>query len=580
MAYARYLTLGYVICLVVMISTALPLVQPQALSRPSVLRRIINVEANGLITYTDHYSLSKFSLVEKVQQPTLYIKLPVPYADQLVQYPSPFEFIELPTGQQNPFNITRETDGIKITASKDALALGVEGQFVNFSVRYRFFSKPIVVYSVVRNITVPLSFENNLPVDFFSINLTVPANTLIGTPNASWNFFDRLDTAEYTLLWQSPSIHSPSEFDVVTLELVMAVSQIKVLSVSKIVKFDPLAGLYVEEGYQISTDPYAAVSDLPPVLLPVGAYDVGARDLIGELKDTGIVPVANTTRSYAKVTRRIRLDMGANYTFFVTYGLPLSNYTTRKGDIVTITIPVASNYTDFAESYNLSVQLPIGAKLISIELMNSKLTDVVQQGDTYSVQEKYLTEDVIEKNLIITFSYSPLWAGYTPSMVLFTSGLVILGVYYVHTKKGGPLGEEVLEPGVALASELAHTIRKRLAIESQIEELELRYFEGQISRREFRSIHQTLRSDLDKRNAEVTNLSKRLREVSPQYANRIKTLEGLQIELRARHASLREIGFNYHNKKIPRSTYEELSSRYSGEISDVVSKIRAILEEL
>jgi hypothetical protein len=77
----------------------------------------------------------------------------------------------------------------------------------------------------------------------------------------------------------------------------------------------------------------------------------------------------------------------------------------------------------------------------------------------------------------------------------------------------------------------------------------------------------------------VAALSKKLRETSPQYASKIKTLEALQIELVARHASLREIGFNYLNKKIPRTTYEELSSKYSGEISSVVSRIRGLLEE-
>jgi len=583
MPYARYLSPGRILVTFLALSIAMPLAQSQRSTTISTLDRVISVEINtqgAVATYTDHYSISKFSLVEEVQQSVLYVRLPNPYARQILEYPSSFEFKELPKAQQNPFNITKEAGGIKLAASRDSLVLGAEGAYVNFSISYRMFLRSEVVGSNLRNITLPMTLEGNFPIEIFSVSITLPANMLVGNTNASWNFFERLDVANYTLIWQKPSFHNASELLTTSLQLQAQSSNIVIPAIIKNLKFDPFTGLHVEEGYYVNTDKYASVSDLPSILLPVGAYDVGSRDLIGALKDTGIVPVANTSRSYAKVSPRIRLFYGTNYTFFVSYRLPLANYTTRVDDIVTVTIPLASNYTDFAEHYSLKVELPIGAKLMSVEFMDKKLNAVVQQGDTYSSELSYITRNIMDMPLKVTFSYSPLWAGYTPSMILFASGLVLLGAYYARSKRLEPLVAEGAEPRTTLADDLVHVAKKQLALQSQIEELELRYFEGQVSRREFRSMYENLKGDLDRRTAEMAAMSKKLRERSPQYNAKMSAFEGLQTDLRARHASLREIGFNYLNKKIPRSTYEELSPKYSEEITGVVSKIRAFLEEL
>ena len=568
------IVLGVLITLVTLTGVYLPQVMSQGISYPSLLTRVVMIEEYPLVSYNDTFMISK-SDIEKAGSTSFNFTIPEAYADNMVSLPNPFSVSVF--GVENPdlFTLSEEPGDLVLTTSAASLLGLVQGNYVNFSMAYRIVI-PAEQYAIqLKNVTFPLKFATSLPVSFFSANISVPQGKLWATPT----YFEQQDFNNRTVAYMKFPAEETQSFSLFSVMLSSYPTSFTSFIQYRTITLDPLFGLTIEEGYAARSDPLEPQSTIPPVFITNQATDISAKDLVGPITST-IHVVANSSLQAVSVTPRFSLSTGGNYTFFVDYKIPASNFTSRNGDTLTITIPAASNFSQLVTNYTVTLKLPIGAKVEKIELGQVALQGLNNPSSgVASVSIKDLPLDVLSQNLTITINYPLLWTGYTPSAVVFVVGAVLLGTYYAAFRK--PTEEEKVEaaPSLKLAAEVAHSIRKSVALFSQIQELEIRYYEGDINRKEFRGLHQKLRSDLERALSEVRDSSRRLIGVSSQYASRLRSYDGLWAELQAKHASQREVGYGYLNKKISRAAYSELSERYSREISDTISKIRSLLEE-
>ncbi|HYA22331.1 MAG TPA: hypothetical protein VEG31_04075, partial [Thermoproteota archaeon] len=527
-----------------------------------------------LISYNDTFTISK-SDIEKAGSTSFNFTIPKAYADSVVSLPKPFSVSVF--GVENPdlFTLAEESGDLVLTTTSNSLLGLAQGNYVNFSIAYRIVI-PAEQYAIqLKNVTFPLKFATTLPVSLFSANISVPQGKLWATPT----YFEQQTLHNRTVAYMKFPAEETQTFSLFSILLSSYPASFTSFTQHRTITLDPLFGLTVEEEYAARSDPLEPQSTIPPVFITDQATDISAKDLIGPITST-IHTVENSTLQGITVTPRFSLSTGGNYTFFVDYKIPASNFTSRNGDTLTIRIPAASNFSQLVTNYTVTLNLPIGAKVERIELGQVALQGLSNPSSgVASVSIKDLPLDVLSQNLTITVNYPLLWTGYTPSALVFVVGAALLGTYYIALRK--PAEEEKVEaaPSLKLAADVARSMRKSVALFSQIQELEIRYYEGDINRKEFRGVHQKLRSDLDRALSEVRDSSRRLIGVSSQYASRVRNYDGLWAELQAKHASQREVGYEYLNKKISRAAYSELSERYSREISDTISKIRSLLED-
>jgi hypothetical protein len=563
---------------VLVIGTLLvPFGASQATRAPSVLRRIISIEEYGIISYNDTYMISSYDLEKAANMSLFTITIPGVYAQGLVMLPAPFTFkvVGSPESPAGLFNVSEAPEATLITVRRDSLLGLLKEGYVNFTVAYRLIVSPEQIASQLKNITFPLRFTTDLPVHFFMANISIPADKWWETPG----YFDKQNISGRVVFYMPYPVEQEQKFSLLSLTIGSYITSFYVSRMSKTVSFDPLLGLSIEEGFSVYSNPRNPQSVIPPVYITSQATDVEARDLIGLLTPS-IVSVPNSTVKAVSITPRVSLANGGNYTFFVKYKIPAANFTSRDGDKLTIKVSASCNYTSLVREYILTINLPTGARVESANMAGAEIQDL-ESVSSRVVQAtiKNLPYDVLETSLVLTINYPILWVGYTPSALIFVAGAIVLGAYYTVLRKPAEPEKPEVEGAAKLAADASRAMRKSIALYSQVQELETRYFEGDINRKEFRGLHQKLRSDLDRALSEVRDATRRLTAASPHYAGRIRSYESLWAELQAKHASQREVGFGYLNKKISRAAYAELSERYSREISSTISKIRSLLEE-
>jgi hypothetical protein len=567
------IALGVLVSLIALAAVSIPLGISQGISQPSIVRRVIWIEEYPLVSYNDTFMISR-SDIEKTGLASFNFTIPEAYANGIVSVPKPFSVSVFGVANSDLFTLTEESGDLVLTTSSASLLGLVQGDYVNFSFAYRIVI-PAEQYAIqLKNVTFPLKFTTTLPVHLFSANISVPQGELWEAPT----YFEAQDLNNRTVAYMQYPAEETQSFSLFSIILSSYPASFTSYTQYRTITLDPLFGLTVEEGYVARSDPLEPQSTIPPVFITNQATDVSAKDLIGPVTFS-VQVIANSSLNAVLVTPRFSLSTGGNYTFFVDYKIPASNFTSRNGDTLTIRMPAASNFSLLVNNYTVILNLPIGAKVERVELGQVALQGLeIPSSGMARVSVRNLPLDVLSQNLTITINYPLLWTGYTPSALVFVLGAVLLGTYYTVLRKPAEAEKVEAAPSLKLATEVAHSIKKSVALFSQIQELETRYYEGDINRKEFRGLHQKLRSDLERALSEVRDSSRRLVGVSSQYGSRLRNYEGLWAELQAKHASQREVGFGYLNRKISRAAYSELSERYSREISDTVSKIRSLLE--
>jgi len=571
----KRLLLGALLSAIALAALCLPFGASQAIRPPSLLTRVINVEEYGLLTYNDTFMISRFDLETSEENLTFTFTVPKDYVERMVTVPEPFTFSLSGSSGDSLFTVSNVSGSLVVSSSRSSLLGQVIGDYVNFSLAYRFLIKPEQFSWSLKNLTFPLKFSATFPARLFSVNITVPLGNLFSTPP----FFERQDLAGRTVVYTPYASEEAQSFATLSLILNSYITPFTISHVYLTISLDPLLGLSAEEGFAVRSDPLNPQSTVPWFPITDQATDIWARDVIGPIASQ-VTVVPNSSVKAVLIEPRIELGNGGNYTFFICYKLPMSNFTNRDGDLVTIKHPTSWNYTLFVYDYVLTVNLPTGGEIESISIAGGKLDNIEYPSPGVArVQLRNLPMDVLGSDLVIAINYPLLWAGYTPSVFVFVVGATLLGAYYAVLRKPAKPEKPEAEPSAELASEVSRSIKRSMALFSQIQELELRYFEGDIHRREFKGLHQKLRSDLERALPGVRDASRKLSGTSSYYAGKLRNYESLWAELQAKHASQREVGFGYLNKKISRATYSELADRYSREISVTLAKIRSLLEE-
>lgn len=538
-------------------------------------RKIVYDDTTFIANYEDNFSFPTDLLPSYNYE--LKINLPSDFAERIISFPKNFSFV-------SNVNVT-----VKLEKSNNGASFSIllppenyyqNLSYYNLSIRYRIFLKP-ETQGYIFNVSLPYSFETNFKVDAFNVEIYSKKGTFISQPPG----FNLVSTNTTDIIYKSLIVSSNMSFEKVELLQSYNFENNYIYKMfTKSIQINPLLGIKVSDKYSIQVSPLLMAFGsqsipLPTVYLPRWVQSVHAEDALGSI-DSSLSYVANTTLIAISAKSRFNLMPGSNYSFIVVYYIPLQN-TSRNGDLWEITVPFSSNVSQVVP-FNLEISLPVGASLKAITIDDTSINFKEVDSGRYEAQINNLfinSSPTLTMKLLI--NYPVLWTGYSVSMMVLLSGLFIFAVYYTSKiKVGQKVQEKVTKKEYPEISQLKKVLRSYLDDYTRIIELEYRYFEGKISRREFKNIYDNMKGDVSRYERETSRLFSTIRGNYPELATKIKNVEDLVLSLQSKNASFREMGVSYISKRITKESFKEHAEKAVNDIMELIAKIRSEVEAL
>lgn len=312
------------------------------------------------------------------------------------------------------------------------------------------------------------------------------------------------------------------------------------------------------------------------ISLPASAGTIKVYDTISFLN----FDVVNETSSskLIRVHLRFPLNTGVNTSFSLAYEVP-SSFFLAEDDVVRIPLSsVLNQYPYTISSLNLIVITPEGTSSVT---NTNPPPNNVEEGWRYRLTYKFnnlsaFSQDVLEFKV----SFSPI--ALIPKPVLIAAATVsVLAVLFVarRTRRHARAETEVRKPALRL-SDLATQIDTWIALQLELIKTADEYRAGKISKKEYNSRVESLKSDTRSLEAKIedqlSKLSKGLKNWSQTFISIAKMLDELAADINRAE----EAGKQYLSKQIPRSRYERIKSQAYSKASQVKSKISKKIGEI
>lgn len=539
-------------------------------------RKIVYDSTTFIASYEDNFSFPTDLLPNYNYE--LKINLPSNFAERIISFPQNFSF----TSNVNvTVKLEKNNDGVSFCISLPQGNYYPNLSYYNLSISYRLFLKP-EVQGYVFNVSLPYSFETNFKIGAFTVEIYSQKGTFISLPPG----FNLISTNATDIIYKSSIIFSNMSFKKIELLQSWNLGNNYIYkALFKTIQINPLLGIKVSDKYSIQVSPLLMVFEgqtipLPNVYLPKWIQNARAEDALGPISSS-LSYVANTTLIAISAKSRFNLVPSSNYSFITVYYIPFQN-TSRSGDLWEITVPFASNVSQVIPYFYLEISLPIGASLKAITINDTNIIFKEVTPGKYEAQIKNLfIGSTPTSTMKVLIDYPILWTGYSASMIVLLSGLSVFAIYYVSKVKIGSqkVQEKVTKKEYPEVSQLKKVFRVYLDEYTRIIELEYRYFEGKISRREFKSIYDKLKEGISRYEKEISRLLNTVGSY-PEFTAKTKNIENLTLSLQAKNASLREIGTSYISKRITKESFKKYAEKTVEEITDLIAKIRSEVEVL
>jgi len=292
--------------------------------------------------------------------------------------------------------------------------------------------------------------------------------------------------------------------------------------------------------------------------LPDGAYDVSARDIIGELQVTLNEP-NETVPLTVRITIRESITMGEIKTFRLMYKLPASNYINQTGfSHFRVYIPEAHKQSFTIKKLIVNLLLPEGA-MVSPEssVLESGIIrkDVLSQSLSY---EFYNTTSFDKLELSVNFQHTPLWASFRPLILMgiFVGGVSIVAYYWSTHRKLAP----IISIPIGALKRFVNEYDERRRIIQEIEAMEQKVRRGVLSRRRYKVRRNLLNARLSTLSKSLTELKEELRRVSSVYADRIRRIEMAETQREMATRDIEQLRERYRRKQLSKDAYNRLLS--------------------
>lgn len=317
------------------------------------------------------------------------------------------------------------------------------------------------------------------------------------------------------------------------------------------------------ESYHVTNRAYRNVSEIN-VNLPLNITSVSSSDIYGKLPN---VPRLVKREGYlmATVFFREKLDVGESVWFTVKYSVPLEFYVEQLGwDKFSLNLPVLSYSNILIKKLTLSVSLLEGARFQSFSITPTNIQkNVFAETATFTF---YSVTSLIERNITVTYSYSPLWISFRPTLWAGTLAAIACAVILANQASKRAAAAVVvpitpIEPEVL--RDFVRDYEEKRKIVSELKSLERQVRKGKVSRRRYKMRRKMLENRLSLLTKEIAELARKIRGAGAKYADLIRQLEVAETELEGLEVDVRRIETRRKRGELSAEAYRNLLASYN-----------------
>jgi hypothetical protein len=357
------------------------------------------------------------------------------------------------------------------------------------------------------------------------------------------------------------------------------------VSVEKNIDLNQIGYIQVEETHQVrnigpgSMDPLSNIK----FKLPVDAKNIRIYDNYSQLtfneKSGGLY--TNITISLSP--NRYALRIGDTYKYHVEYLLPIENYITFSGDLVSIQIDLLLGSFDCQVYHYISnLILPQGALISSFDAEQVTINSVdgkpIITYDDYSITSKNSLNTVVVYNQVGSY-----WSIVAHPLLLSLFVAVIASAYVVF-KRAIPFTEVKIERKsvvpAATIREFSVLYEQKIAILTEIDKLDEDYLNRKLRSREYRKLLKTAEKNISDLDKSLDEMKPEFRNAGGRYKEIVDKLEILEGEKTTTKDSLVRLKARYKRKQIKPIAYRKLNRDFRKRLEKIKSNMEKLVQEL
>lgn len=471
-------------------------------------------------------------------------------------------YLNTPLLKGDTVSVRNEMTFVGLTSDyPDAQLDGREGH-----INFHFFEFPSSPYSI-RNCSVNIICDPSVTVyssgQYFSTLLLASKVAVPKNNNTAYNSrYNLTESQTYT-----PSI-----------------SAVDYLFVIREIRVDLWGYLYISEEHRIQNfGPHGNFRltdytfNIPPDAENVYIFDQFGNLVYSVWGDTH----QNVTIRFSQT--RFELQYGGNLTYWITYRLPLSDYSSTVGDKIKLNLNILfGSMKAIVKSFEIKLILPKDASLkylfpsaVSFSYSDNSIVMHFNETDVTPSNSK-----LIELEFDASNSYGPILA----RPLIFLLILVSICSGYVIVKRVIPSKERVIERKTVVPTpillEFCSLNEEKVSLITEIEQLEDDMKKRKIKKRIYRNELKNKEKKILELNKDIEDLKVTLKGAGGRFAQIVDELEINEAERQSTMDGLYNLEQRYLRKKISIVAYQKLSNDLIDRHKKARTKIDKLLFEL
>jgi hypothetical protein len=314
--------------------------------------------------------------------------------------------------------------------------------------------------------------------------------------------------------------------------------------------------------------------------VPLNAENVYIFDNFGNLV-YGVDKYRNVTINFAST--RYELQYGETETYWITYRLPLSDYSTSNGDKIKLNLDILfGSFRAVVKDFRITLILPKDASLNSIlpsaSSFSSEDNSVVIHFNETNVTP--YNSKIVELELDASNSYGPFLA--RPLLFLLIFASICSG--YVIVKRVIPSKERLIERRTVVPTpillEFCSLNEEKVSLITEIEQLDDDMKKRRIKKRIYRNELKNKEKKIFELNKDIDEIKITLRSAGGRFEQIVNELEINEAERQSTMDGLYNLEQRYLRKKISLIAYQKLSDDLINRHKRSRTKIDKLLFEL
>lgn len=431
------------------------------------------------------------------------------------------------------------------------------------------FTVGVVLSNQLLNVSTANSYVLNFPAYPSLTETTADLNATILLPQGATNVtVTKQDGIVNGTTYKTENL-SAFTYSNATVSFVVTGGQIAKLDVVELRREITVTGLDQIAG----SDRYSVMNEEPitvnstMLVLPSNASNLVAYDLFGRYFTTPPSLVDQKTNRY-QITFNLPLEANKSTIFTLNYNLP-SNFIKQEGaNNFNLTLPLFENVNYYIEQVSVTVVLPEGARISSLEnprnYADYGITRTVFQETVALSRQGVFSLDSF--NMGILYSFNALWVSGLPTVWMSAIALVGCAIVFVWKRPGAPakvvVPERAMRPSVGVVRSFVDAYEEKRKILSDIASLESRVQKGKIPRRRYKVQRITLEARLNTLNRNLTEFGERALAVGGHYTEMMRQLEVAETEINEVEANMKSIEARHSRGELSLEAYRKLLSDY------------------